>query len=1086
MNAAEFSIRQRVLINMLVITLLVAGVFSFFNLRREIFPSISANYISVTTLDVTLNAPEDVERLITVPIEDQLRDIEEIYRLTSVSSPNLARIFMELREEETDVQAVLNEVRQKVDQAKRDLPRSAENPVIEEVDFPFPVLVVGMTYSPRADRIAMKRVADDIENELMTIPSVASVVVAGLSDRELWIEVDPYRAQAYGLSLAQIGAAIRARNLDVPGGVLKTTTAGEYTLRTLAQVRENTWRTLADVVIQRSGGQTVRVRDVAVIHNTFEEDSTLGRVDGKPAITFTVNKQESGDTIKIADHIRTVVERARLRLPSGVDLLYFSDSSKYVRTRLQTMVTNGIQSLVIVAVMLLLFMNWRVALLVLMGLVTAFLGAFTYLYMTGQSLNMISLFALILVLGMLVDDAIVVCENVYRYMEMGLPLHQATIRGASEVSWPIVGTVTTTIVAFVPLMLTQGIIGKFIRVVPQVVAVALAVSLLEALFVLPSHIADFVHPEEHKIRLLTAGAQHSWWERFSIGVENMLSRARMVTDRGFSRLTELYLYVLGRLLRWRWLVMLAALLVFISAVALPATGLLRFNLFGADYVDRFFIEFETPLHYRLEDTSAAVLAVEREILAELPTNDLAAVITSIGSRLERGNEFMMKLGNNQAMVTVDIDEENKRCRPPDAILADLRAIVHRHNAFMTARVSKEEGGPPVGKAVTVNILGDDFTVLRRIADEYKAYLATLPGIVDIIDDFEQGKKELHIDVDESRAALAGCDAETVGMAVMNAFQGAEVSVFRWGNDEVTVRVKYADDFRRNLEDVRAFRIMNQRGARVPLSALATVTHAPGFASINRQNRKRVITVTADVDDKRITSREANVKVQQAFRTLESRYPGYSATYTGEEEDTNKSMKSMAIAGIIALVLIFAILAGILNSFFQPILIMGIIPMGLVGVTYGFMMFQLPLGFMALMGTIGLAGIIVNDGIVLMSFINDYRRDWQGRHGIGREVPASTHQHCTRYMRWSSLLRSGATRLRPIFLAEATTVAGMSTIAFVRTGQEQFIAPMALAIVCGLTFGVIVTLVMLPCLYAMLDDVVHYFSGPGDVPGAHGE
>jgi len=225
MNAAEFSIRQRVLINMLVITLLVAGVFSFFNLRREIFPSISANYISVTTLDVTLNAPEDVERLITVPIEDQLRDIEEIYRLTSVSSPNLARIFMELREEETDVQAVLNEVRQKVDQAKRDLPRSAENPVIEEVDFPFPVLVVGMTYSPRADRIAMKRVADDIENELMTIPSVASVVVAGLSDRELWIEVDPYRAQAYGLSLAQIGAAIRARNLDVPGGVLKTTTA---------------------------------------------------------------------------------------------------------------------------------------------------------------------------------------------------------------------------------------------------------------------------------------------------------------------------------------------------------------------------------------------------------------------------------------------------------------------------------------------------------------------------------------------------------------------------------------------------------------------------------------------------------------------------------------------------------------------------------------------------------------------------------------------------------------------------------------------------------------------------------------------
>jgi multidrug efflux pump subunit AcrB len=1078
MNLADFSIRQRVLINMLVITLLVAGVFSFFNLRREIFPAISANFVSVTTLDVTLNAPEDVERLITVPLEDQLRDIEEIYRITSVSSPNLARIFLELREEVTDVQAVLNEVRQKVDQAKRDLPRSAENPVVEEVEFPFPVLVVGMTYNPRADRVAMKQLADDIENELLTIPNVASVVMAGLSDRELWVEVDPYRAQAYGLSLAQIGAAIRARNLDVPGGVLKTTAAGEYTIRTLAQVRENTWRTLADVVVKRSGGQTVRVRDVATVHNTFEEDSTLGRVDGKPAITFTVNKQESGDTIKIADRIRAVVEKARTRLPNGVDLLYFSDSSKYVRTRLQTMITNGIQSLVIVAVVLLLFMNWRVAILVLMGLVTAFLGAFTYLYMTGQSLNMISLFALILVLGMLVDDAIVVCENVYRYMEMGLPLHKATIRGASEVGWPIVGTVSTTIVAFVPLLLTQGIIGKFIRVVPQVVAIALAVSLLEALFVLPSHIADFVHPEEHKIRILTAGVQHSLWERFCIGVANVVARARLFTDRGFSRVTELYLYVLARLMRRRWLVLVAAVLVFISAVMLPATGLLRFKFFGGDYVDRFFIEFETPLHYRLEDTSAAVLAVEREILAQLPSNDLAAVITSVGSRMVSGNEFVTKLGNNQAMVTVDIDEENKRCRPPDAILNDLRAIVRRHNVFLTARVSKEEGGPPVGKAVTVNVMGDDFTVLRRIADEYKAYLATLPGVVDIVDDFEQGKKEIHIDVDEGRAALAGCDAETVGVALMNAFQGAEVSVFRWGNDEVTVRVKYAEDFQRNLEDVRGFRIMNRAGARVPLSAIATITHAPGLASISRQNRKRVITVTADVDDKRINSREANVLVQRTFRTLEARYPGYSVTYTGEEEDTNKSMRSMAIAGIIALVLIYAILAGILNSFFQPILIMGVIPMGLVGVTYGFMVFQLPLGFMALMGTIGLAGIIVNDGIVLMSFINDYRRDWQRRRGIGLDVPASTHQHVTRYVRWSSLLRSGATRLRPIFLAEATTVAGMSTIAFVRTGQEQFIAPMALAIVCGLTFGVIVTLVLLPCLYGMLDDVVHYFAGRG--------
>ncbi|NLF39346.1 efflux RND transporter permease subunit, partial [bacterium] len=438
MTIAEFSIRQRVFANMATVAVLVMGFVCARQLRREIFPSISTDYLMVQTLDVTLNAPEDVERLVTVPIEDRVRNVEEVKEMNSVSAPNQSFIYLELQENVKDVQRVLNEVRQEVDQAKSDLPRTAEAPVVQELKFPFPVITVGMTYAPGADRLAMKKIADELEDRFLALPGIASVVIAGLSDRELWVEVDPYRAQGHGVSLDEIGAAVRAKNQNIPGGKLESE-SGEFTLRTLEQVDETTWRGIEDVVIKRVEGQTVRVRDVATVRNTFEKDTTLGRVNGRPAITFTINKQKNGDTIRITDEVKNTVAALRQRLPAGVQLDTYNDTSKFVRERLSTMIRNGIQSLVLVLALLLLFINWRIALMVTLGLVFSFFGAFIYLYFVDNSFNMISLFALILVLGMLVDDAVVVCENVYRYIEMGCSPHRAAIAGATEMLWPVVG-----------------------------------------------------------------------------------------------------------------------------------------------------------------------------------------------------------------------------------------------------------------------------------------------------------------------------------------------------------------------------------------------------------------------------------------------------------------------------------------------------------------------------------------------------------------------------------------------------------------------------------------------------------------------
>ena len=1080
MKVVEFSIKQRVLVNMLTIGLFIAGVICVVNLRHEIFPSISTDIIVVTTIDSTLDAPEDVEQLITIPIEDELRDVEEVKEIRSVSSPNLSIIYLLLYDNVKDIQKVVNDVRQKVDQAKRDLPKTAEAPVTIEQKHPFPVIIAGMNYLRGADKLKIKKLADRFENELKSIPGVSSVDIAGLSDREIWVEVDPYRARAFGVALQQINDAIKSKNLNIPGGKIEGKN-GEMTIRVLNQINEHSWDELSDVILKSTSGKLLRLRDVAEVYNTFEKSTTLGRVNGKPAITFTVNKQKTGDTILIADAVKKLIEKYNKILPQGVQLSYYYDTSKFVRTRMNTMIRNGFISMILVAVMLLLFMNWRIAILVVIGLLVSFFGTFVYLKMINSSFNMISLFSLILVLGMLVDDAIVVCENVYRHMENGEEPYKATINGTKEVLLPVIGTVSTTIVAFLPLLLTTGLMGKFVSIIPQVVTVALLLSLFEVIIILPSHLVDFVKPENKEPHIIDRASGKSVVMILLLFLDNILKAVRRRVDKVLNHVLEYYRYALRIALRRRWFVLLFALLAFISALMLVKTGVLKFKLFYADYADRITITLEAPPSFTLEDTSKAVLELEKDIMSNMPPWEIDVVISSIG--IAPGAKGMPKRGNNQAVIIFDIDEENPKCRRPTPIIDDLRKIVRKHPFFIKSKVDKEDAGPPVGRAITIKILGNDFNDMKAAANEIKTFLRTIPGVEDVSDDFETGKREIHIKIDEGKVALAGGNVASVGKAIMTAFKGSEVSIFRWGNDEVTIRVKYAEEFVNDIEDVRRFRAVNRFGNIVSLGDFASVEYSPGLREISRKDRKRVITIYGDVDGIRITSKEANAKVKNRFTNtyIGKKYTGCSIAFGGEEEETNDSLRSMAIAGIVAFILIFAILAGILNSFVQPFLVLSIIPLGFVGVAYGFMVFQLPLGFMALMGTIGLVGIIVNDSIVMVSFINDYRANWQKRHGLGEHVQASVNRHLTNHVKWASLMKSGILRFRPILLTTVTTVAGMSTIGFTRSGQEQFIAPMALAIICGLSLGTTVTLFITPCVYAALDDIIIFFFGKGEMP-----
>ncbi len=1064
MNAIPtWSVRNRVAVNIFTLALLVAGIVGGLSLTRSIFPDISTNFIRITTLDPTTSIPEDIERLISVPIEEELAEVAGLKRVTSYSQDNVSFIFLELESDITDVDPVLNEVRQAVDKAQPKLPASTEPPVVEKFDIPLPLITLTVTHPPDFDLRKVRADLDRIERRLKIIPGVSEVLVDGLSDREVWIELDPYRMQGTGVSFAEVADAVAAKNVNVVGGRIEGA-GGERVVRVLGEVKKAA--ELETLPVKESGGRLVLLRDIANVKETSEKERTRGRFNMEPSITYTIVKKKGADAIDVAARVRKTFATETKSLPESFDSAVTGDTTKYINVRIETVLKNGLQALILVTLLLLLFLNWRLALVVAFGLPVSFAGTFFVLYMCGYTINMLSLFAMIMALGMVVDDAIVISENCFRYIEQGFSMSQAAIRGTGEVLWPVIGSVSTTVAAFLPLMLAEGIIGKFLVIVPIVVCTTLAFSLAQAFFVLPSHIVDFVRRGQSVEHLEgQLAASQSWVGRGALHFGIVYREMRNAVNRALDVVIEIYLHLLAICLRRRGWVLLGFVLSLVAVGIALRLGVVRFQLFATDFADRLIVKLDLPADATLDQTEAAVARVEEKIAATLPQDDLLALSTRIGARLDPTGQFLV-YGTNVAMIIVDIDEENPAARKASVIERDVRNLLLGFPQFTEATAEAERGGPPVGRAVNVEIQGPDFIELRKIADEVKARLREEKGVTDLADDLERGKTEFQVHVDEARAARAQLDVRAVGRALQGAFQGIEAARLRWGNDEVTIRVKMQERFAGDPAMLRSFRIQNREGKLVDLSSVATVERTSGLARIKRQGQERMVTVSSDIDDRATTSAEVNAKLTKWIPEIEKAHPGYRLALTGENEDTTESVSSMLFAALIAMLLIYTLLATISNSFFQPFVIMSVIPFGIVGVVLGLIFMEEPLGLMSIMGTIALAGIVVNNSVVFVDFINEYRKDESRRDPETGEALMKSSP----LVRWRSILVSGKMRFRPIFLTTSTTVAGLMGLAFTTSGQEQFLAPMAQAVVFGLTFASGLTMILIPCLYSILDDL----------------
>jgi multidrug efflux pump subunit AcrB len=1014
-HISEFSVKQPVLVNLLVILFLVSAIVTYSYMTKEKFPDVSLDEVWVYTSYPGVS-PEEVERLITIPIEDEVATIDGVDDIRSVSSEGYSQIKIDFEAGIADFPRKLQEVQNRVNRVE-DLPEDAETPEVEEEEWTTIAVIVSV--SGEVPENTLKRLSDDLENDLLDIHGVDAVTAIGRRDREIWVEVDPGRLESYGLSLADIILSLRNKNLDIPGGTLGSGRE-EFLVRTMGEAE-----TLEQIerVIIRAGGDVghVYMRDVAKVSDTFEEATTEGRLNGHKTISLMVMKSKTADTLRIIEAVKALKNNYEDgRLPDGVTLTLTNDASVDIWNNLNALYQNGAVGLFLVLIVLCVFVGFRPAVLTAVGLPVAFSMAILLMQYFDITINMLSLFGLILVIGIIVDDAILVCENSCRHIEEGLSPDEAAVIGTKEITWPVIAAVSTTAAAFMPLLLMTGVLGKFFGIIPKVVTFALVASLAEALFILPSHVAEFAKPFP-------------------------ADRKNNAADGWMQRLTRAYLKLLGFTLHRRYLCLFSAILFAMSCLVF-AYLFMPFVLFPARDVEEFGVTIKMPVGTKLEETGRVVAQLEQAAL-ELPQEELNAVIGRVGTGQLANYDF--QTGTHIGQVVLDLTERFHRERAGVEIVNEYREAIAGIPGPIDMNFLEWRDGPPVEPAAEVHLRGDEFEVLRGIADDMKTYLAGIEGTRDITDNFEPGKREARIIVDEEKAYLMGLDMATIGYAIRYAVDGGIASSIHDRGEEIDLRVILREESRRNLEDIEEMRFRNRAGALVPFGNFGRIERRPGYTNINRRERKRAITVSANVDENVITSVEINRLLKDRYKDLIKRNPGYSMKFSGEYEETQEQMVALAKAFGVAILLIYVILGSLFKSFVMPLVVMLAVPFSFIGVVVGFYVMGEMLGLMAIIGTIGLAGIVVNNSLILVDFINN-----------GREAGLD---------RRDATLRACRLRLRPIILTSTTTIFGLLPLALGLFGVSGFLTPVAVAIVWGLAFSTFLTLLLVPGIYWIVDD-----------------
>lgn len=1348
----ESLVQRSIFGNLLTVGILLAGILVLLTMRREAFPRIDFDIVVVSAVFPGAS-PKEVETLVTIPIERELKGVDGFKETSSTSLESRGSVVITLDPDVEDKLQTVQDIRDAVDRAKVDFPDDVEEPVVTELSTSrTPVIEIALSSKlkdekPLISEMKLRDLAERLEKKLELLPEAASIERRGYREREIFVEVFPERLLRYNISIDEIASKLASHNLNFPGGTI-IEDGREYTIRTVEEFQRAEEIRDLSLRVNDLGGE-IKIKDIAYVRDDLEERELLEKANGSEAIILTVLKREKGDAITLVDDVRDVLAEFKAEAPPDLQIAEINDISYYIRRRLNVLINNVTIGLALVLASLLFFLGWRVSLMVALGIPFSFALSFMIMGYLDLSINLISMFGLIIVAGMVVDDAIVVGENIYRHIEKGQKPVKAAVAGSSEMIAPVTASISTTIVAFAPLLFMSGIMGKFIWSLPAAVIIALAASLFESFFILPGHIADITRNSD---------------------IKKILKKENSFEMKIFRFLLSVYRPTLETALKYRYGVLLLVMIVFAGAIALiPQTG---FILFPKGGIETFYLKAEAQQGVSLDEMNRRIRPLEKAVAA-LPSDEIDDFVSRIGIHQEQANDPFTKRGNHYAQIAVYLTPLSERERDagqiinylknkidPDqpvyfagifnnngrreyvvvrnrsrvafysndnfkkpARLLDLkgdylsgaglagntlytlsgsgilsavnltenkiirtmkldipdgesivsftiqsletedgvyyralvpvdsgrllgldletgefseiadtggeitvmtqgsgrqlfigtdsgRIIAYRagltfeklwqitedavlikeegrsvfserfrdflprvealyfspgnsslYAAFLDGTVRRiglpagedaqpaiEErfiindrpihylrvdgsnfyisqrdnlirynaaekkviynrsitgyiqqsfdtrdgflafgagelvlrvengrmrilnkgyreiekiefkqagGGPPVGAPVQIEVRGEDFAILREIAEIVKEKLYSINGVYDIRDNWEEGKEEFHVVIDERRASMAGISVSQIATTLQAAFEGRVATSIKKADEEIDIRVIFPENLREKLSSLNKVMIRNSIGNLVPITALAGFEKHPGVSLITHKDNRRTIYVKANINESKNSSVQVNTEILDLMRPVMQKYPEYNLVGGGEYEDTQESMQDLGTSALIALLSIAGILVLLFGNLRQPRVIMSAIPLGMVGVSIAFYLHKvsvqpdLVFSFLATMGVIGLTGVVVNDSIVLVDFINRLRRSGMNLH--------------------DAVVGAGIFRLRAVILTTVTTVFGLLPTAYGIGGNDPFLRPMALAMAWGLGFATVTTLVVIPVYYTVWEE-----------------
>ncbi|MAT82886.1 MAG: cobalt-zinc-cadmium resistance protein [Gammaproteobacteria bacterium] len=1036
-SAIAWFTRNPVAANLLMAVLLVGGLLAMLTVHQEEFPNINTQVVSITVPYLGA-APEESEQGVCLRIEDAIEGVEGIDKIHATAAEGACNVMAEL-DLEADANEALNEIKSRVD-GINSFPAETEKPIVSKLVITRGVAQIAI--SGDVDERTLKEIGKEVRDDIAAMSGISQVSLTYVRPYEIAIEVSEYVLRRYGLTLDAVAQAVRTASLDMPGGTIRTE-GGEILIRTKGQAY---WGAEFEdiVVLTRADGTKVTLSEVATIRDAFEEGDLRARFNGKPAVVVKVFQVGQEDTIQMARDVRAYVNEYQTLLPPGIDLTVWTDESKQLTERLDTLTNTALSGLVLVVIILALFLRFRLAMWVAAGIPIALFGTLAVFPYADISISTITVMAFILVLGILVDDAIVVGERVYGHEQMGKPPVQAAIDGAWEVSIPVIFGVLTTMAAFLPLIIVPGRMAEFFGVIGYVVIIALVFSIIESQLILPAHLAHRNHSEP------SHGLSRRW---------NTLQGRLSGWLEGVAR--DHYRPWLERAVTWRYATAATGLGVLILAVALIASGRVIFGFFPAVEGDRIYAQLEMPDGTAVDVTARAAERLEvaadalREELDERVAPEGGSVIvnmlSSIGTLVERDGpgrgdttgkshlaEVVIELRPLAERDNLSAKEVAARWRALTGDIPDAVKLTFNADAFSA------------GEPINYQISGKNVDRMSAAAAELRAELSRYEGVFDIADSFRPGKQEIKLSL-LPEARNLGLTLNDLARQVRNAFYGAEAQRIQRGQDEVRVMVRFPESERTSIGNLEDMYIRTPDGSEVPFYSVASFEIGRGFASIRRTDGRRVVNVTADVDRARVSPEEVNASIQrEVLPKLMDKYRGIDISLSGEQEERVKAMTGLAFAALLALVIIYALLAIPLRSYVQPLVIMSVIPFGAVGAIVGHWVMGELLVFFSALGIVALSGVVVNSSLVLVDYVNRRRRE-------GVDIV-------------DALLEAGVVRFRPILLTSVTTFVGLIPLMASATPATAFVIPMAVSLAFGVLFATFITLFLVPALYHIAEDV----------------